>query len=76
MIQEGTVLKPVWFCPEKDCKTQASIEQVAAQTIACLKENVPHNLAGIVFLSGGKTDEKATAHLDAMNRMDKALPWY
>ena len=75
VIQEGTVLKASMVLSGKDCKTQASIEQVAAQTIACLKENVPHNLAGIVFLSGGQTDEKATAHLDAMNRMDKALPW-
>lgn len=75
VIFEGTVLKASMVLSGKDCETQASVEQVAQQTIACLKENVPHNLAGIVFLSGGQTDEKATAHLDAMNRIGKALPW-
>ena len=75
VIPEGTILKASMVLSGKDCKTQASVSEVATQTIKCLKENVPHNLAGIVFLSGGQTDEKATAHLDAMNRMDKALPW-
>ncbi|MBI4994904.1 fructose-bisphosphate aldolase class I [Candidatus Peregrinibacteria bacterium] len=75
VIFEGTVLKASMVLSGKDCKTQASVPEVATQTIACLKESVPQALAGIVFLSGGQTDEKATAHLDAMNRMDKALPW-
>lgn len=71
----GTVLKASMVLSGKDCGTQASVSKVAEQTIACLKENVPQSLAGIVFLSGGQTDEKATAHLDAMNRMSKNLPW-
>lgn len=75
VIFSGTVLKASMVLSGKDCPKQAGVPQVAEQTIKCLKENVPHNLAGIVFLSGGQTDEKATAHLDAMNRMGKALPW-
>lgn len=75
VIFEGTVLKASMVLSGKDCKTQAGVSEVAEQTIKCLKENVPQALAGIVFLSGGQTDEKATAHLDVMNRMGKDLPW-
>ena len=44
-------------------------------TVECLTKNVPHNLPGIVFLSGGQSDEDATAHLNLMNAMDIIHPW-
>jgi len=72
---EGTILKVSMVLTGKDNPDQASIEEVAKETVRCLKENVPAELAGIVFLSGGQSDEKATAHLNAMNQMDEQLPW-
>tara|TARA_B110000196_G_C21000663_1_gene592792 strand:- start:622 stop:912 length:291 start_codon:yes stop_codon:yes gene_type:complete len=44
-------------------------------TVDCLTNHVPHNLPGIVFLSGGQSDEDATAHLNLMNGMDVEHPW-
>src|SRR5204863_8252818 len=74
VMLEGTILKASMVIAGKDCPEQASIEDVAEATIRCLKSTVPATLPGIVFLSGGQSDEDATAHLDAMNRMGK-LPW-
>jgi fructose-bisphosphate aldolase class I len=74
VLLEGTILKASMVLPGKSCPEQASVEEVAAETIRCLKSSVPAALAGIVFLSGGQTDEQATAHLDAMNRMGPH-PW-
>ena len=48
---------------------------MAKMTIQCLMENVPHNLPGIVFLSGGQSDQDATAHLNLMNKMEVEMPW-
>ena len=53
---------------------QASVEEVAERRCACFKRTVPAAVPGIVFLSGGQSDELATAHLDAMNR-SAPLPW-
>ena len=53
----------------KKCPTQASVEQVAEQTVACFRRVVPSAVAGCVFLSGGQSDELASAHLSAMNRL-------
>ena len=50
-------------------ENQASIQDVAEMTVKCLKENVPSDLPGITFLSGGQSDINATAHLDAMNKI-------
>ena len=44
-------------------------------TVECLTKNVPHELPGIVFLSGGQSDEDATAHLNLMNKMEVEHPW-
>jgi fructose-bisphosphate aldolase class I len=73
---EGSVLKPSMVVPGKDNPQQASVEEVAERTIRTLKRTVPAAVAGIVFLSGGQSDELATAHLNAMNRMFEGnLPW-
>lgn len=60
--------------PGKDCPEQVSVEEVALATLRCLKASVPANLPGIVFLSGGQSDEAATAHLNAMNQLGQK-PW-
>ena len=74
VMLEGTILKASMVVPGKDCEEQASVEEVAEATLMCLKSAVPAILPGIVFLSGGQSDEAATAHLDAMNRMGPN-PW-
>jgi fructose-bisphosphate aldolase class I len=71
---DGMLLKPNMVLSGSDCPTQAGVEQVAEATVACLRDNVPASVPGIVFLSGGQTDEAATAHLNAMNRLGGA-PW-
>src|SRR5260370_16229867 len=58
----------------KKSPKQASVEEVAEKTVRLLKNCVPAAVPGIAFLSGGQSDEKATAHLDAMNRIG-GLPW-
>jgi fructose-bisphosphate aldolase, class I len=71
---EGTVLKPNMVVPGKKCSKRASVEEVAEKTVRVLKNCVPGAVPGIAFLSGGQSDEEATAHLDAINRIG-GLPW-
>src|SRR6187549_3515033 len=63
----------------KDNARQAGVPEVAERTLRVLKRTVPATLPGVVFLSGGQTDENATAHLDAMNRRreppQEPVPW-
>src|SRR5215212_6312075 len=71
---EGMVLKPNMAISGKKCAKQASAEEVAEKTVRLLKACVPAAVPGIAFLSGGQSDEDATAHLNAMNRIG-GLPW-
>ena len=71
----GTLLKPNMIMSGKECDVQISREEVANLTVKCLSINVPAEVEGIVFLSGGQSDEDATAHLNLMNSMDKEHPW-
>ena len=71
---EGMILKPNMAISGKKCAKQSSVEEVAEKTIRLLKSCVPAAVPGIAFLSGGQSDEDATAHLDAMNRIG-GLPW-
>jgi fructose-bisphosphate aldolase, class I len=71
---EGMILKPNMAISGKKSPKQASVEEVAEKTIRMLKACVPAAVPGIAFLSGGQSDEDATAHLDAMNRIG-GLPW-
>lgn len=71
----GALLKPNMILPGKSCSDQGSREQAAQMTVDCLTNHVPHNMPGIVFLSGGQSDEDATAHLNLMNGMDVEHPW-
>jgi fructose-bisphosphate aldolase class I len=71
---EGMVLKPNMAIAGKKAKTRAGVEEVAEKTVKLLKACVPAAVPGIAFLSGGQSDEEATAHLDAMNKIG-GLPW-
>jgi fructose-bisphosphate aldolase class I len=71
---EAMVLKPNMVIAGKKAKKRAGVDQVAEMTVRLLKSCVPAAVPGIAFLSGGQSDEEATAHLDAMNRIG-ALPW-
>ncbi len=71
---EGTILKPNMVLSGTECGTQAGVEEVAEQTVKCLKRAVPSAVPGLCFLSGGQSDEDATAHLSAMNEMFD-MPW-
>ncbi len=71
---EGIVLKPNMAVPGKKSSKKASVQEVAEKTVKMLKACVPGAVPGIAFLSGGQSDEEATAHLDAMNKIG-GLPW-
>jgi fructose-bisphosphate aldolase class I len=71
---EGIVLKPNMIVSGMKCPRQAGVDEVADRTIAVLKRCVPAAVPGIAFLSGGQSDEDATAHLSAMNARH-SLPW-
>jgi fructose-bisphosphate aldolase, class I len=71
---EGMLLKPNMVLSGYDSADQASHEQVAYETIRCFKRHVPSAVPGIVFLSGGQSDEDATANLNAMNAIGPH-PW-
>ena len=71
---EGIVLKPNMAVPGKKSSKKASVQEVAEKTVRLLKNCVPGAVPGIAFLSGGQSDEEATAHLDAMNKIGN-LPW-
>jgi fructose-bisphosphate aldolase class I len=71
---EGMVLKPNMIVPGKKSAKKASVQDVAERTVKVLKNCVPGAVPGIAFLSGGQSDEEATAHLDAMNKIG-GLPW-
>ncbi len=71
---EGTLLKPNMVISGKECKQQASPEEIAAATVRTFLRTVPAAVPGIVFLSGGQTAEQATENLSAMNAMGK-FPW-
>lgn len=72
---EGILLKPNMVLSGKACSVQAPVEEVAAATVRCLRRQVPAAVPGIVFLSGGQTGILATAHLNAINRLDGPKPW-
>ena len=70
----GTILKPNMVTSGLTAESQATAQKVAEMTVKCLNENVPSDLPGVTFLSGGQYDVDATAHLDAMNKIG-GFPW-
>ncbi len=80
VLLEGMLLKPNMVLSGKDCPEQAGVEEVAARTLRCLRRAVPAAVPGMVFLSGGQSDEAATLHLNAMNKLagrasGEPAPW-
>jgi len=71
---EQMLLKPNMVLSGYDASSRAGVQEVAEQTVRCFRRHVPAAVPGIVFLSGGQTDEDATAHLNAMNAMGPH-PW-
>lgn len=75
VMLECMVLKPNMVIAGKKCARQASVAEVAEATVRCLRRYVPSAVPGIAFLSGGQSDDVATAHLGAMNQAGP-LPWH
>jgi len=71
---EQILLKPNMVLSGSECPTQANVTQVAEATLHCFRRTVPAAVPGIVFLSGGQSDELATAHLSKMNEQGGG-PW-
>src|SRR5690348_16521596 len=71
---EQMLLKPNMVLSGYEASGRAGIQEVAEQTVKCFRRHVPAAVPGIVFLSGGQSDEDATAHLNAMNAMGPH-PW-
>ncbi len=66
----GTVLKPNMIIPGKDCKTKVSTEEIAKKTLKCLKNNIPKEVPGVAFLSGGQSEIEATRNLNEINKIN------
>ncbi|MEG5058572.1 fructose-bisphosphate aldolase class I [Microcoleus sp. A2-C5] len=76
VMLEGMILKPNMVLPGLTCPQQASVEEVAEDTVQCLLRSVPAAVPGIAFLSGGQSCELASARLNAMNLKFKVRsPW-
>ena len=76
VMLEGIVLKPNMVISGLSCEQQADVEKVSDMTVKCLQSNVPDNVPGIAFLSGGQTSDLATEHLNCMNKNHKeSIPW-
>ena len=76
VLLEGIVLKPNMIVSGIGCSEQAGVKEVADRTVEVLKVTVPDEVPGCAFLSGGQTNENATAHLNMMNsKNEESLPW-
>jgi len=76
VLLEGMILKPNMVLSGYKCSEQASVDEVAEMTVTVLKWCVPSAVPGIAFLSGGQSNEDATAHLNSMNKiLDNNSPW-
>jgi len=71
---EGSLLKPNMILPGTDSKQKVTAHEIASYTVRTLKRTIPSSIPGIMFLSGGQTEEEATVNLDAINRLE-GNPW-
>ena len=67
---KGTVLKPNMIIPGSECKDKSSTEEIAEKTLDCLKRNVPSDVPGIAFLSGGQSEIEASKNLNEINKIN------
>ncbi len=70
IVLKGTVLKPNMIVPGSECKNKSSSEEIAKRTIDCLKKNVPSDVPGIAFLSGGQSEIEASKNLNEINKIN------
>ena len=69
---KGTVLKPNMVIPGSECKDKSSAEEIAKKTLDCLKKNVPIEVPGIAFLSGGQSEIEASKNLNEINKINNS----
>jgi len=74
ILFEGMLLKPNMICPGVDGGVKSSPEEIAWYTVRTLRRTIPSSVPGIMFLSGGQSEEEATLNLNAINRVPKS-PW-
>ena len=67
---KGTVLKPNMVIPGSECKDKSSSEEIAKKTLDCLKKNVPSDVPGIAFLSGGQSEMESSKNLNEINKIN------
>jgi fructose-bisphosphate aldolase class I len=67
---KGTVLKPNMIIPGSECKDKSTTEDIAKKTLECLKKNVPSNVPGIAFLSGGQSEIESSKNLNEINKIN------
>ena len=67
---KGTILKPNMILPGNKSRNKSNFAEIAKMTIKCLKENVPSEVPGIAFLSGGQTEVEATQNLNEINKIN------
>lgn len=72
---EGSLLKPSMTCPGADCTEAVAPEDVAKTTVGVLERHVPTAVPGIMFLSGGMSEEDASVNLNIMNSIERKGPW-
>jgi len=72
---EGTLLKPNMVTAGQSCPTKYTPVQVAEATVTALQRTLPVSVPGVTFLSGGQTEEDASVHLDAINKLQTKKPW-
>ena len=66
----GTILKPNMIIPGSECKDESSAEEIAKKTLDCLKKNVPNEVPGIAFLSGGQSEVESSKNLNEINKIN------
>ena len=67
---KGTVLKPNMIIPGSECKDKSSADEIAKKTLECLKKNVPSDVPGIAFLSGGQSEIESSRNLNEINKIN------
>jgi fructose-bisphosphate aldolase class I len=67
---KGIVLKPNMIVPGFECSKKVTSEEIAKKTLDCLKKNVPSDVPGIAFLSGGQSEQEATNNLNSINKIN------
>jgi len=71
----GIILKPNMILAGRGCREQPDLKTISDMTVKCLKENVPAQVPGVAFLSGGQSDEDSTLRLNEMNKTNPDLAW-